>query len=180
MVVSGVQQRLNYTHICTYICTHTYVYMYTHVYVYMYTHMYVYMYTHVRIYVHTCTYICTHICTYICTHMYIYMYTHMYVYMYTCVLRGVWLYAAPWTVACQAPLSMEFSRQVYWSQLPFPTLGERPDTGIEPMFCISCTGRQILYHQHHLGSGVIYVYYFSDSFPYRLLQISSTVTHATQ
>ena len=38
----------------------------------------------------------------------------------------------PWTVACQAPLSMEFSRQEYWSGLPFPSLGDLPKPGIEP------------------------------------------------
>ena len=38
----------------------------------------------------------------------------------------------PWTVACQAPLSMEFSRQEYWSGLPFPILGDLPNPGIEP------------------------------------------------
>ena len=38
----------------------------------------------------------------------------------------------PWPVACQAPLSMEFSRQEYWSGLPFPSLGDLPDTGTEP------------------------------------------------
>ena len=38
----------------------------------------------------------------------------------------------PWTVACQAPLSMEFSRQEYWSGLPFPSLGDLPDPGFEP------------------------------------------------
>ena len=37
----------------------------------------------------------------------------------------------PWTVACQAPLSMGFSRQEYWSGLPFPSLGDLPDPGIE-------------------------------------------------
>ena len=35
------------------------------------------------------------------------------------------------TVACQAPLSMGFSRQEYWSRLPFPSPGDLPDTGIE-------------------------------------------------
>ena len=39
--------------------------------------------------------------------------------------------ATPWTVACQAPLSMEFSRQEYWSGLPFPNPGNLPDPGIE-------------------------------------------------
>ena len=38
----------------------------------------------------------------------------------------------PWTVACQAPLSVEFSRQEYWSGLPFPTPGDLPDPRIEP------------------------------------------------
>ena len=40
----------------------------------------------------------------------------------------------PWTVAGQAPLSMGFSRQEYWIGLPFPTPGDLPDPGIEPMF----------------------------------------------
>ena len=40
--------------------------------------------------------------------------------------------ATPWTVACQAPLSMEFSRQEYWSGLPFPSPGGLPDPGIKP------------------------------------------------
>ena len=39
---------------------------------------------------------------------------------------------APWTVAHQAPLSMELSRQEYWSGLPFPTPGDLSDPGIEP------------------------------------------------
>ena len=38
----------------------------------------------------------------------------------------------PWTVAHQAPLSMEFSRQEYWSELAFPILGDIPDPEIEP------------------------------------------------
>ena len=38
----------------------------------------------------------------------------------------------PWTVAHQAPPSMEFSREEYWSGLPFPSPGDLPDPGIEP------------------------------------------------
>ena len=38
----------------------------------------------------------------------------------------------PWTVACQVPLSMGFSRQEYWSGLPFPSPGDLPDPGIKP------------------------------------------------
>ena len=44
----------------------------------------------------------------------------------------MWLFASPWTVAHQAPPSMEFSRQEYWSGLPFPSPGDLPDPGIEP------------------------------------------------
>ena len=40
----------------------------------------------------------------------------------------------PRTVACQAPLSMGFPRQEYWSGLPFPSPGDLPDPGIEPWF----------------------------------------------
>ena len=47
-------------------------------------------------------------------------------------LSCVWLFATPWTVAHQAPLSMEFSRQEYWSGLPFPSPGYLPNPGIEP------------------------------------------------
>ena len=48
-------------------------------------------------------------------------------------LSRVWLFAIPWTVACQAPLSMGFSQQEYWSGLPCPTLGDLPDLGNKPM-----------------------------------------------
>ena len=41
--------------------------------------------------------------------------------------------ATLWTVACQDPLSMEFSRQEYWSGLPFPSPGDLPDPGIKPV-----------------------------------------------
>ena len=41
-------------------------------------------------------------------------------------------FVTPWTVEHQTPLSMEFSRQEYWSGLPFPSPGDLPDPGIEP------------------------------------------------
>ena len=47
-----------------------------------------------------------------------------------CVLSHVPLFATPWTIVHQVPLSMEFSRQEYWSRLPFP--GDLPDPMIEP------------------------------------------------
>ena len=47
-------------------------------------------------------------------------------------LSRVRLFATPWTVAHQASLSVGFTRQEYWSGLPFPTPGDLPDPGIEP------------------------------------------------
>ena len=44
----------------------------------------------------------------------------------------VQLFASPWTVAYQTPLPMVFSRQEYWSGVPFPTTGDLPNPGIEP------------------------------------------------
>ena len=54
-----------------------------------------------------------------------------------CVLSHVALFVIPRTVAHQAPLPVEFSRQEYWSRLPFATPGDLPDTGMEPMFLAS-------------------------------------------
>ena len=49
----------------------------------------------------------------------------------------VQLFVTLWAVACQAPLSMEFSRQEYWSGLPFPTPGDVPNSGIERASLVS-------------------------------------------
>ena len=46
-------------------------------------------------------------------------------------LSHVQLFVTSWIVACRAPLSMEFSRQEYWSGLPFPSPGNLPDPGSE-------------------------------------------------
>ena len=43
-----------------------------------------------------------------------------------CVLSRVQLFATPWTIACQAPLSTDFSGEEYWSALPFFTSGDLP------------------------------------------------------
>ena len=51
----------------------------------------------------------------------------------------VQLFETPWTVAHQAPLSMEFFRQEYWSGLPFPPPGDLPNPGIEPKCLASLT-----------------------------------------
>ena len=49
------------------------------------------------------------------------------------MLSRVWLFATPWTAACQVPLSMEFRRQKYWSGLPFPPRRDLPNSGFKPM-----------------------------------------------
>ena len=67
------------------------------------------------------------------------------------VLSHVWVFVTPWATACQASLSMEFSRHKYWSGLPFLTPGDLPDAGFKcrgqtHVSCISCVARQILYY----------------------------------
>ena len=57
--------------------------------------------------------------------------------LYAQLLNSVQLFATPWTGTCQAPLSMEFFRQQYWSGLPFPSSGNLPDPGIEPTSLLS-------------------------------------------
>ena len=55
----------------------------------------------------------------------------LYGFVHAKLLQCVRLFATPWTVALQAPVSMEFSRQEYWSGLPCPPPGDLPDPGIE-------------------------------------------------
>ena len=62
---------------------------------------------------------------YIC----IYIYTQCNIMSYKKELR---LSVIPWTVPCQTPLSVEFSRQEYWSELPFLSPGDLPNPQIEP------------------------------------------------
>ena len=69
------------------------------------------------------------------------------------LLSSVWLFVTPWTVACQAPLSMGFSRQEYWSGLPFPSPGGLPSPGWNPGLQ-AC--RQTLYHLSHQESQAVY------------------------
>ena len=64
---------------------------------------------------------------------------------HACVLSHfshVWLFATLWIVDCQTSLSKEFSRQEYWSGLPFFSTGDLPNPEIEPVSHVSCTGRQ--------------------------------------
>ena len=57
----------------------------------------------------------------------------MYMWKWKCLLLSrAPLFATPWTVDCQAPLFMEFSKQEHWSGLPFPSPGDLSDPGVEP------------------------------------------------
>ena len=62
----------------------------------------------------------------------------------------VWLFETPWTVALQAPLSMEFSRQEDWSGLLCPPAGDLPDLGIEPTWLLYWQAESLLLS--HWGS----------------------------
>ena len=71
------------------------------------------------------------------------------------MLSHVQLFVTPWTVACQAALSMEFSRKEFWSGLPFPSPGDLPDPGLNPGLLaagslLHC--RQILHQLSSQGS----------------------------
>ena len=79
-----------------------------------------------------------------------------------CMLSGGQLLVTPWTVAYQAPLSLGFSRQEYWSGLPFPSPGDLPDPGIEPaslmspalaggLFTTESPGKPILYSKNKIS-----------------------------
>ena len=75
--------------------------------------------------------------------------------MYSCMLSCVQLFATPRTIACQAPLSMGFPRQEYWSGLPFPPLRYLSNPGIESWVgLLHC--RQVLYHLSHKGNSQTY------------------------
>ena len=65
-------------------------------------------------------------------------------------LSHVRLFATPWTIAYQAPLSMGFSRREYWSGLPFPSPGDLPDPGTKP----ESPALQILYHLGHIANPI--------------------------
>jgi len=97
----------------------------------------IYTHTHTHTRKYTCVCIHTHIHTYTC--LCIYTHTHAYtclcVYVhkhYLHVLSRVQLFVTLWTVGRQASLSMEFSRQKYWSGKLFPFPGYLPNSGMKP------------------------------------------------
>ena len=113
-VVSGKQQSDSVMYVCMCVC------------------IYICICVCVCIYVCVCVYVYMYVCVCIC----VYIHRHVCVSVCVCVyesLSHVQLFATPWTVAHQAPLSLEFYRQEYWSGLPFPSTEDLPDPGIKPM-----------------------------------------------
>ena len=76
--------------------------------------------------------VCVSVCACVCVHAHVGAYACTHTFMYMCMLSRVPLFVIPQTVAHQAPLSMGFPRQKYWSGLPFPPPGHLPDPRIEP------------------------------------------------
>ena len=72
--------------------------------------------------------------------------------MYAQSLSHVQLSEILWTIVCQAPLSMGFCRRKYWSGLPFPSPGDLPDPGTEPICPVSPAGAGDSFLLSHLGS----------------------------
>ena len=99
----------------------------------------------------------------------------MYVYIcssvYPQLLSHVWFFATPWPIVHQAPLSMEFPRQEYWSGLPFAALGDLPDPGIEPVSLSSpaLTGGFFTTYEIHIHIST-YLYIMDYFSPFHSLQ----------
>ena len=90
----------------------------------------------------------------------------------------------PWTAAHQAPLSMRFSRQGYWSRLPFPSPGDLPNPGIEPgspalqadslltklqgLELFNLFTLKVILYYIHIFSYLFYIYSFQDLWFYVL------------
>ena len=91
---------------------------------------------------------------------------HFHVY---CHFSHAWIFANLWTIARQAPLSMGFCRQEYWSGLPFPPPGDLPDPGIEPVSLISpaLAGTVLILEQQRFelcGSTHTRIFFFSGKY----------------
>ena len=105
------------------------------------TSSYIYIYIYVIYYTYAnrkmCYYKWSHLCPSVGS-IYIFTYTSMHSAIVAnmilpIVLSHAQFFATPWITACQAPLSIKFSRQEYWSGLPFPSPGDLPNPGIKPM-----------------------------------------------
>ena len=108
-----------------------------------------------------------YICMYsVCLLYSLYIYS-IYIYIHVCVSEWVIVTQScptlcnPWTAVHQAPLYMEYSRQEYWSGLPFPSLGDLPDPGIQHG---SPALRQILYPLSHQGSPYACIHTYKEKY----------------
>ena len=73
-------------------------------------------------------------------------------------------FGTPWTVACQAPLSMGFPRQEYWIGLPFPSPGHLPHQGMKPLFLALASGSLPLdYHEKNKNE-----FFFFFNWPWKI------------
>ena len=82
------------------------------------------------------------------------------VYVFVCSFAQSCLTETLWTVACQAPLSMGFSRQKYWSDLLYTPPGVLSNLGIKPASpaSVSCIDRQILFTTEPPGKHILFRY----------------------
>ena len=81
-----------------------------------------------------------------------YVYTHMCACPIIVCTQSCPTFVTPRTVARQAPLSMEFSRQEYWKGLPFPTPGDHPEPGVKPSLLLLLYWQADSLPLHHWGS----------------------------
>ena len=90
----------------------------------------------------------------------------LHIYVHTQSLHRVQLFVTPWTTAHQAPLSMGFPRQEYWSGLPFPSPGDLPNPGIEPsspalaggFLTTEPSGKPYVYMCIHIYTHILHIY----------------------
>ena len=82
-----------------------------------------------------CVSVCVSVCVCVCVHecVCVHARTHARAHSVALLLSCALVFAAPWTVDCQASRSMEFSRQQYWSGLSCPTPGDHSNPGIKPV-----------------------------------------------
>ena len=113
-----------YTCPCSLTCSRTLTLAHTHTRTHSFTFIYSLSHSHAYALtiLHTCIYSCSHI------HSFTLVYTSLYPYVVVVLVAKLCLTVTHWS-----PLSMEFSRQEYWSGLPFPSPGDLPDPGIKPM-----------------------------------------------
>ena len=95
-----------------------------------------------------------------------------------CLLSHVQLFATPWTVAHQAPLSIEFFRQEYWIGLPFPSPGDLPDPRIEPIASVAPAWHAGSLPLNHWGRfSYIYIYTYICVYIYPVNSVSLNNTN---